>query len=166
MPRKDGSTLVRDRGPQRAQERSWAALGVFKGGVQVAVAIVDDDFVVTKRLGMNNKGYVTHGREFLHRAVMGLDKGDGKEVDHLNRNKLDCRRANLRIVSTRLEQMQNVSPRGGSSRYRGVTWNKGKGKWQAQCMVNYRCHYLGLFEDELDAARVNLPRTVEENIGT
>lgn len=35
----------------------------------------------------------------LHRLVMGCTKGDGKIIDHINQNKQDNRRSNLRFVS-------------------------------------------------------------------
>ncbi|GAH21431.1 unnamed protein product, partial [marine sediment metagenome] len=35
----------------------------------------------------------------MHRQILGLKPGDGKIVDHINRNPLDNRRVNLRIVS-------------------------------------------------------------------
>lgn len=34
----------------------------------------------------------------MHRALMGLQKGDRREVDHRNNNGLDNRRANLLVV--------------------------------------------------------------------
>lgn len=44
---------------------------------------------------------------FLHRAVLELDKGVG-EIDHINRDKLDCRKSNLRLVS-HLENVRNCA---------------------------------------------------------
>lgn len=38
-------------------------------------------------------------REYAHRLVLGLVKGDGKVVDHVNGDKLDNRRDNLRLVT-------------------------------------------------------------------
>lgn len=39
-----------------------------------------------------------------------------------------------------------------TSKYKGVTFNKAKGKWMAQIMVNGRNIYLGLFDDAIQAA--------------
>ena len=46
----------------------------------------------------------------MHREILGLRAGDGREVDHINRNSLDNRRINLR-VSTRKENCANRGPR-------------------------------------------------------
>lgn len=55
----------------------------------------------------------------MHRLVFGVGMG-GPHIDHINRDRLDNRRANLRIV-TRAQQSQNLSPRQGTSRFRGVS---------------------------------------------
>jgi uncharacterized protein YfiM (DUF2279 family) len=39
------------------------------------------------------------------------------------------------------------------SRYRGVSWHRKAGKWQATTKSNRRLVYLGLFDSEADAAR-------------
>lgn len=86
----------------------------------------------------------------IHRAIMGLSVGDGLEVDHINRDKLDNRRANLRIVP-KGSNVQNMGSRvGSSSRFRGVTWNKRSCKWQAQL----HGVYLGMYESEVEAGEV------------
>ena len=52
-------------------------------------------------LSTNNRGYiqlyVDGKRQLLHRHVMGLVPGDKR--DHVNGDKLDNRRVNLRVVS-------------------------------------------------------------------
>jgi hypothetical protein len=104
----------------------------------------------------------------LHREILGLTLGDGLEADHINGDRLDNRRCNLRIV-THAENHQNLrSERGSTSRYRGVSWSKEKGKWQVQVSVNGHRHSLGYFAYEelaAEAARAfrlaNMPYTTE-----
>jgi hypothetical protein len=65
----------------------------------------------------------------LHREICGLVRGDGLEVDHINGDRLDNRRVNLRVV-TRAENGQNILPHGKTSRHRGVCFSNGA--WRAQ----------------------------------
>ena len=105
---------------------------------------------------------------YLHRAVLGLGHGDPRLGDHINRNRLDNRQQNLRVVS-RTENPQNVGANcGGSSAYRGVSWNAARGKWAAFGNVDRRQKHLGLFTTEEAAAaaaaawrRENVPFAVE-----
>lgn len=90
---------------------------------------------------------------YLHRFLLGLDFGDPRQGDHENRNRLDNRRSNLRIV-TPLLNGQNVPAQSGTSRHRGVSWHRGARKWMAKVDIEGRQHYLGLFRDEAEAAHV------------
>ena len=90
----------------------------------------------------------------LHRLVMGLAYRDGNIVDHINGDKLDNRRCNLRCVTN----AENIRRRGKvhkntKSKYKGVTWNKSANKWHAQMRHSYRTIYLGLHATEEAAAR-------------
>lgn len=49
----------------------------------------------------------------------------------------------------------------GKSKFIGVSWSKGMGKWQAHIMVNYKSIYLGCFEEELDAAKAYNDAAIE-----
>ncbi len=90
----------------------------------------------------------------LHRLVSGLRSASRKwEPDHLNGDKLDNRKANLR-VGGRPENARNKNKLTGcSSRYRGVTYQRNARKWAAQLHVSGERCYLGLFFNEEDAAR-------------
>jgi hypothetical protein len=92
----------------------------------------------------------------MHRELLELRHGDGQTVDHINRDKLDNRRSNLRIT-THAQNTQNVPARGGSSRFRNVSWAKHVQKWTVRVGVggrdNRRTLALGYFADELDAAK-------------
>jgi hypothetical protein len=93
----------------------------------------------------------THrGRSFsMHRQIMKPPKG--MVVDHINGNGLDNRRCNLRVC-TQLQNSQNSHRRQpGKSQFRGV-FPRGD-KWEATLQHNREEHYLGLFDDEVEAAK-------------
>lgn len=132
-----------------------------KYGAVVAWAKVDDgDFVRLSQWSwcFGTKGYVircerTDGVNHtfrMHREVLGLSLGDGTNTDHINRNKLDNRRRNLRVL-TPAQNNENVPSRGGSSAFRGVSL--AAGKWRAYARKDGHLHHLGVFVHELDAAR-------------
>lgn len=88
---------------------------------------------------------------YLHRVVVGLDT-EGM-IDHISRDKLDNRRANLRVADNRINQI-NTAPRGGTSKYRGVFWDKRCNLWRSQIKDHGKTYYLGYYDDERAAARV------------
>jgi hypothetical protein len=120
-----------------------------------------------RRKGPRNGG--SQATVFLHREILGLAHGDS-EVDHINRDRLDNRRVNLRLA-TRAEQCQNI-PAKGRSRFRGVSFDSRsmKKQWRAGAKLNGRAHYLGHFETEEEAAeaasvfrREHMPYSQEAN---
>ena len=87
----------------------------------------------------------------LYRLIIGAKPGE--EVDHINRDRLDNRKKNLRIC-TRTENARNRSVDYNSkSGVRGVTLFKQSGKWRADIRVHGELHYLGLFETKKGAAK-------------
>lgn len=116
--------------------------------------LVDDDFSTRYKNIVIKGGYATiqeyrgvvrgkkkYGSILLHRVIMRAPKG--MEVDHINGDKLDCRKSNMRIC-TRSDNAKNVQ----SS---GCTWHAKSRKWQAQIIHNGKTLYLGLFRDRSDA---------------
>jgi len=85
----------------------------------------------------------------MHRQLLGLRRGDGSEADHRNRNRLDNRRCNLRVV-THAENCQNMPPKGRSG-FRGV--RRSRGRWQAYVHAPEFRH-LGVFDTPEEAAEV------------
>jgi hypothetical protein len=86
----------------------------------------------------------------MHRLI--LDAIDSHlVVDHINRDKLDNRRSNLRLVESVINR-QNTGSFGGSSVFRGVYWEASKRRWRARIMLNGKKYALGYFGDERDAA--------------
>lgn len=89
--------------------------------------------------------------EYLHHHV--LPKRKGWDVDHKDRNGLDCRRRNLRYLSRSLNNANRQKGAGLSSRFKGVTWNKALGAWKAQIQFAGEHYNLGIFSTEERAAR-------------
>lgn len=81
-----------------------------------------------------------------------INTPSGSDTDHINGDGLDNRLCNLRIC-TRTENSRNQRPRGGSSKYKGVCFDKSRGKWIAGIKINYKRKNLGRFKLEEEAAK-------------
>lgn len=89
--------------------------------------------------------------EYLHRRILG--DVPGMVVDHINRDGLDCRRANLRHV-THSENLANQGvSRGNRSGFKGVSWDRQTGRWGAHIQCGGRSERIGRFATAEDAAR-------------
>lgn len=123
-----------------------------------AYALIDADDAAWAnqwRWSLSTGGYVHRGTFIggvrrthrLHRELLGLVPGDGLEADHINHDRLDNRRSNLRVVSRSGNQQNRSGNRQATSSYRGVSRAAG-GRWQAHIKVNGKGINLGSFDDE------------------
>jgi hypothetical protein len=140
-------------------DRPWVMVELTKG--REAMVDVADVHLVNSYAWYYNgpTGYAMaddpeRGRIVLHRTILGLSKGDGVEVDHANRNKLDNRRSNLRHATPGQSMANQSLRRDNSSGYRGVSWHPQTQKWAARITVNRKGRHLGLYETKEEAARV------------
>lgn len=85
---------------------------------------------------------------YLHRSIMGFPK---LQVDHIDRDKMNNRRSNLRLCTNMQNQMNKYAPH-GRSRYKGVHRNKRNSCWTASIVVQGRNRYLASCQTEEDAA--------------
>ncbi|MAU10639.1 MAG: Fis family transcriptional regulator [Anaerolineaceae bacterium] len=125
-----------------------------------AVALVDDaDFPWLTSMGswrLNSSGYAVHYAThnshrrtlYMHRLILKPDPGI--QVDHINRDRLDNRRENLRFATRSQNQANKGLPINNTSQYKGVSWRKGK--WEARIRYKDTRLYLGRFEQAQDAA--------------
>lgn len=88
----------------------------------------------------------------MHRAVLGLERGDHRQGDHINFDTFDNRRSNLRIVTQEENRTRQNSRRGSSSQYVGVTWVNTYQIWYANLMHKGKNTTIGAFQTELAAA--------------
>lgn len=97
------------------------------------------------------------GKLYLHRLVMGCEKGDGIIIDHIDRNRVDCRKNNLRFVNSSQNTMNSCIRFDNTSGVKGVYWNKRINKWIARITVDQQDIQLGnfdYFEDAENARKI------------
>ncbi len=137
-------------------------------GKFVRVSKEDSDKLNDRRLCCLESGYVmiwnreTNKAEYLHRWLLNLSTGDKTVVDHMDGNKLNCQRDNLRVGTTS-ENMCNrkkFSKHGiPTSQYKGVVLRNNK--WHVNLKKDNRTYYLGTFTSELEAAKAYNEKALE-----
>lgn len=85
--------------------------------------------------------------ESMHRLIMKAKKG--QLIDHINHNKLDNRKKNLRFCTRSESQRNRRKPCNNSTGFKGVyrSYSKNGKKWVAKIT-------LGTFQRKIDAAKI------------
>lgn len=145
-------------------------------------AVIDDEDgnKVSSYKWTSNKGYVqaviNRTSVRMHRLVLGLKKGEGI-VDHINGDKSDNRRSNLRVCTAAENSYNRNKKITNKSGYKGVLWRKNttSKNWCAVIYHKGKSYHLGYFITPLEAAivydreaskrfgefaRLNLPRGI------
>ncbi len=98
----------------------------------------------------------------MHRQVMRAQTDE--MIDHRNGNGLDNQKHNLRIASSSQNAANKRARIGSTSEYKGVSWHKQHGKWYAAICIKRKQIFLGLFTDEVEAAKA-YDRGAREHFG-
>lgn len=122
-------------------------------------AIVDDsDFseLVKYRWSLSGRGYAARatsqeGTIYMHRLL--LDAPKGKQVDHINGNKLDNRKNNLRLCNNFENNVHRGLRKNNTSGYKGVIWNKQRRKWAAIIRTGSKRLWVCFSDDPIEAAK-------------
>lgn len=145
---------------------------LYRKNIIVHYAQVDDEdyvWAIQWRWGFDNKPYATRGerrlgvfkRFYLHVEIAkraGIDTTN--QCDHLDRYKFNCQRFNLRAATCQ-QNGANRSAQPGSSLYKGVSWQKADSKWKCYVCYNRKQTHLGLFTDEVEAAKAYDKKALE-----
>ncbi len=92
------------------------------------------------------------GSKDLHLHTLLMNPPKPLIVDHIDGNKLNNCRDNLRIC-TRVQNSQNMARhKNNTSGYKGVSFNKARNKWDAYITVYGKRRNLGRFKTDLEAA--------------
>ena len=85
----------------------------------------------------------------LHRFIMNIND-DEVLIDHIDGNRLDNRKKNLRVVNRHQNAMNAGLPKNNSTGYKGVN-KRQNGRYQAYITYNYKKIYLGTYDTPEEA---------------
>lgn len=100
------------------------------------------------------------GTIYMHRVVNNTP--DGFDTDHINQNKLDNRKENLRTVTRSQNNFNSPPPKDNKSGTKGVFWHKQAKKWWAYININSKRQSLGMYKTSLEACNAR-NRAEKEN---
>ena len=90
-------------------------------------------------------------RVIMHRVIAKTP--EDMCTDHINMDRLDNRRENLRIVNKSQNGMNRLVNEGREIPYKGVSFRKDSKKYRAYGSLNKKRKYLGEYENPIDAAK-------------
>jgi len=102
-------------------------------------------------LGIDNKTYQVHRLIYLY--FHGILP---KYLDHIDQNRVNNNIENLRPASSAQNQQNRKKCQtraAKASKWKGVCWHPQQCKWYCRIGVNGKLKHLGLFDDELEAAK-------------
>lgn len=115
----------------------------------IPIKVSNDDYKAFKDIKFNISGfgYAHYSGKYLHKMI----KPSSEVVDHINGDKLDNRRSNLRVVTRSLNRVNSKMQRNKSG-FRGVYWRPDRNHWIARMNAGGKYHYIGSFKTKLEAA--------------
>ena len=138
-----------------------------KNGEQLErFAIIDiEDLEKVLKYKWTDMGHYFKSQElnqYLHRFVLNYDGKD--DVDHINGNKLDCRKNNLRVITHSLNASNQKLSSRNTSGVIGVSYDSARKKWKSEIKVNKKRFNLGRF-DFIDDAIIARLKAEKEKLG-
>jgi len=116
--------------------------------------LIDEDMKHLQELGSfhfsTNDNYIWLCRKPLAWHI--LPPKAGFVIDHINQNKLDNRRANLRYATRRVNALNSKHRANNTSGIKGVHKRSDSGKWKVYIQLKkYHKYTIGTFEDFFEA---------------
>ena len=87
--------------------------------------------------------------KLMHRIIMKEPKD--LQIDHIDGNGLNNKKENLRIVTSSQNNMNRSKFKNSISKFKGVQFENNK--WRSRIRLNKKLYHLGMFENEIDAAK-------------
>ncbi len=137
---------------------------------KVAIVDADDYEMITRwkwqyiKSGYANRVTNSGGRGkyinvLMHRVLAKAT--EDVHVDHINGNKLDNRKSNLRLVSRSLNSANRGISTRNTSGFKGVSWENRSKKWLALVIKDGKRYQVGKFDDVISAAKAYNKKALE-----
>ncbi|MET7041037.1 HNH endonuclease [Clostridium botulinum] len=131
-------------------------IGIDSKGEQFTFDKCDYEFIKQYCWYVDKTGYVVYkdkkGTHYLHRVLMKAKIG--QFIDHINNNKKDNRRENLRFATQQQNNFNKSIQNNNTSGIVGVRYDKSVNKWIAYIGYNNKNIRLGAFKNKKDAIKV------------
>ena len=123
----------------------------YRDGLKFIIDVEDyERYVKGYSFTLNAKGYVVYSsrkdglcNKLLSRVLFG--EPDGMELDHINTDKLNNRRSNLRVCTRQQNNCNTNKQSNNTSGFKGVSFFKRDQKFVAQIGINGKKRHLGYF---------------------
>lgn len=141
-----------------------------KTEITAIIDIRDLDLIRPYRWVLSGNGYAhahnrgATGKILMHRLILGLAPEDEYETDHINHNRIDNRRCNLRLCSRVQNCWNQVHRKDNTSGHPRVYLHKRTNRWIAQIVVNGIHRHLGYYDRYEDALEIRR-RAQEDSFG-
>lgn len=120
-----------------------AAEGILPDGTHFLIDAEDIPLVSVHSFHLNGKGYIISSKRaeykqcfFLHWLVLGYTRRPGFQVDHINREKTDCRKCNLRPVTNQQNCMNRGLMKTNKSGYVGAFYYSPRRYYISRICIN------------------------------
>lgn len=135
---------------------NYAELIMYDKDLNESIALIDiEDIPKISKYKWHKRDnlYVnSHKVGRLHRYL--LKAPANLDVDHINGNRLDNRKCNLRLCTRSQNNMNKSEQSNNTSGHRGVSWSKSNSKWHSRITVNHKTINLGYYDNILEAIQV------------
>lgn len=121
------------------------------------IDLEDLDKIMEHKWYLTTGNYPTTSSNNLHVSLHLFLKGEkGKIVDHIDRNPLNNRKSNLRVVDKKINALNIEVRKNNTSGVTGVSFNKLQNKWRAYINIDGKRVELGHYDEMEDAIVIRL----------
>lgn len=134
-------------------------IGYTSNGEEFYFDLEDYNLIKDYCWHITNDGYVASNDFNNNYKIIKLHRllfPNAKVVDHINHNKSDCRKTNLRECTHSENNMNRSLHSNNTSGVTGVSWYKQISKWCATIKINGKQKHLGAYVNFEDAKRARL----------